>query len=54
MRNLLLSFEILHGNLLSNTEYKLSPCYSGTSRSRSEFQIVVFWDKKEAAEYEQG
>lgn len=54
MRSLLLSFEILHENLLSNTEYKLSPCYGGTLRSRSEFQIVVFWDKKETVEYERG
>lgn len=53
VRNLLLSFEILHGNLLSNTECNLSPLCSGTLRSRLEFQIVVFWDKKEMVEYEQ-
>lgn len=53
IRNLLLSFEILHGDLLSNTECKLSPLCSGTLRSRLEFQIGVFWDKKEMVEYEQ-
>lgn len=54
MGNLLLSFEILHGNLLSNTECKLSPFCSGTLRRRWEFQIVVFWDEKEMVDYEQG
>lgn len=53
IRNLFLSFEILHGDLLSNTECKLSPLCSGTLRSRLEFQIGVFWDKGEMVEYEQ-
>lgn len=46
MRKLLLSFKVLHGNLLSNTEFKLPPCYGGTSRRIPKFQILYFDTKR--------